>query len=589
MGQRQPPSHRLISVLLLFVFSSLAQASISVLVVDDMGEPVRYAMVSLEITATSPAKRGFQRSIPLVTSFTDSNGQANVVAPDIKGDTRLIISKPGFQDKTTSAPGSGGLAWITLDKLSDARELAEQKPANIWLSQLAFRGFKKPLALRQHFLLHCATCHQLGSAPFRQPASPAQWRETIDRMNSFGASLATDFSQPLADYLSAAYTQLDQSYAQLPKAASWGKHLRTSQIYEWSIGGAGSRLGGLALHPNGQIYITDQLGDKLYQFDPETGNYLVHDIPQTGKLVAGGYLASRFRSYHGRVGTAGPWGISVAPRDGHLFIASSMQQQILEFDPLSRSFTHHPLEDGYLPHSIRVDAKNRVWLSLALSSQVAMLDRDSGEWRYFDLPARRSKERSATKKLKRQLAEDGPADLPKYDTDNTGLPLPTSLDICTSDGSVWLSRLHADDIIKINPDSGKITRIKTPFKGPMTLRCDQQGAIWVTGFAANLLAKYDPEQDSFNQYPLPLTSETPAGLAIDNKAGIIWVNGNQSDTILALDIKTDYWKVYPMAQAHINGQHIEVDDKGRVYTTNSHFPVLPAETGQPSLIRIQND
>jgi len=43
---------------------------------------------------------------------------------------------------------------------------------------------------------------------------------------------------------------------------------------------------------------------------------------------------------------------------------------------------------GLYPHTIRVDQKDRVWFTVALSNQVAMFDRGTGKFTLYDLPTR---------------------------------------------------------------------------------------------------------------------------------------------------------------------------------------------------------
>jgi streptogramin lyase len=76
--------------------------------------------------------------------------------------------------------------------------------------------------------------------------------------------------------------------------------------------------------------------------------------------------------------------------DGHLFITPSAQRCIIEFDPATKAFGLHEIGGGFYPHTIRVDAKDRVWFTLALSNQIGMLDRATGRFTLYDLPRRGS-------------------------------------------------------------------------------------------------------------------------------------------------------------------------------------------------------
>ena len=49
-------------------------------------------------------------------------------------------------------------------------------------------------------------------------------------------------------------------------------------------------------------------------------------------------------------------------------------------DPDTGEFTRHKMDEGFYPHTIRTDDQDRVWFTLALSSQVAMFDRETEEF-----------------------------------------------------------------------------------------------------------------------------------------------------------------------------------------------------------------
>ena len=55
------------------------------------------------------------------------------------------------------------------------------------------------------------------------------------------------------------------------------------------------------------------------------------------------------------------------------------------------------MDAGFYPHTIRFDAKDRVWFTLALSNQVGMYDRATRKFTYYDLPFRSLMERITVK------------------------------------------------------------------------------------------------------------------------------------------------------------------------------------------------
>jgi len=129
--------------------------------------------------------------------------------------------------------------------------------------------------------------------------------------------------------------------------------------------------------------------------------------------------------------------------------------------------------------------------------------------------------------------------------------------------------------------------IDFPYQGPRRLRIDADGNLWIVAFQDSLLVKYDPKENVFSKYELPVINEVPYALNVDRQRGIVWVNGNQSDTLLSFAIATESWKVYPLPRQRFFSRDVEISEEdGAIYTTNSHFPTYHSEGGIPTLLRI---
>ncbi len=175
------------------------------------------------------------------------------------------------------------------------------------------------------------------------------------------------------------------------------------------------------------------------------------------------------------------------------------------------------------------------------------------------------------------------------DWESNGTPLPYGIDI-TPDGKVWFARLHTKQIGMLDPESGSITMVATPFIGPRRLRADAEGNLWIGAFAESKLARYTPSSGVFSLFDLPVSpkgSETPYGLNVDKQRGTVWVNGNQSDSLYAFDVSTETWRAFPLPRRTTFTRDVEIADDGTVYTSNSAFPSWHIEDGQPTLIRVE--
>ncbi|MEH6550361.1 MAG: hypothetical protein V7711_02960 [Pseudomonadales bacterium] len=517
-------------------------------------------------------------SAVVLTRFTNTLGQVSF--DDDTQDYRYRIRAQAYVDANVTTADK----TVVLQKMSKEQEI-NSYTSNVWLSQLQFGG---DLELKKRFQLNCAFCHQQASPFMRNERTVEQWISVFERMNSFGARLPPADHQQVAQLLQKEYRALREDPSSVPAPKAWESHLAEVEMTEWPIGDGFSQMHDLLIHPNGYVYIGDNLFDRLYELDPKTGDYTVYKVPHAEGDALGGFMGNRFTTFPKMENYLGVHSFALSKKDGHIFITPSMQQALLEFDPVSKVFTRHEMDEGYYPHTIRTDENDDVWFTLALSSQVARFNRIKAEFKIYDLPARGVKEWLMLKSLPLLFAidpENRPT--PSGDRESTGLPMPYGIDVAP-DGTVWVARLYANDLARIDPVTDEVTMIDFPFAGPRRVRIDAEGNLWIVAFQDSLLVKYNPQTAQFTPYELPVVNEIPYALNVDRERRIVWVNGNQSDTLLGFDIANESWKVYPMPRQRFFTRDVEISEHdGAIYTTNSHFPTWQSEGGVPTLLRLQ--
>ena len=551
-----------------------------------LGEPMPQVMVTRTPLNQPPADisddgyppHGVTNTAATVTThFSDAGGEVSFADVDTPASYR--VRAQGHIDlELDSLPEE-----IVMQPMTPQQHIASY-PSNVWLSQLTFGGDEE---LKKTFLLNCAFCHQQASPFMRNERTQEQWISVIERMNTYGARLPEEDHVPVAAMMQKEYRELRENPEQVPLPRQWEEHLSKIEMTEWPIGDGFSQMHDFLLHPNGYIYIGDNLFDRLYELDPATGEYTVYKVPHADDMTLGGIMGNRFKVFPKMYNYMGVHSFAYSKKDGNIFITPSMQQALLEFDVETKKFVTHDMPEGFYPHTIRTDEQDRVWFTLALSNQVAMFDRAKASFTFYDFPTRGFKDWLIIKSLPLMFsfdAENRPN--PSPDRESTGLPMPYGIDVAP-DGNVWVARLYANDLAKIDPESGEITMVDFPYNGPRRLRADANGNLWIVAFQDSLLVKYDPAADSFTSYELPVVNEVPYALNVDRQRGMVWVNGNQSDTILGFDIASESWKVYPMPRQRFFTRDIEISEEdGAVYTTNSHFPTWQSEGGMPTLLRI---
>jgi streptogramin lyase len=565
-------------------------------VIDPAGQPLATVMVRERVAAgpnldTSdegyPAPGVARFVAPEITRFSDAAGRVEF---DARSEPmEYLVRKPGYQDLAIQPQVSATDLSVTLQPETDPFRLAEARPASSWLGALDLGDRDTKL----HFQLQCAFCHQQGNAFIRLERTPEEWSTIISRMMRYGSRLSSQDQRELPARLSAGYRKLRENPASVPDPRPWSDALAGLTITEWPLGDVMSQVHDMLVAANGLVYVADNIQDRLYEVDPVTNQVTVYRIPHREGEGNGGLLAGRLRDFPRHDSTSNAHSLAESRVDGHIFITPSAQRRLVEFDPVSKAFTLHEMDEGFYPHTIRVDAKDRVWFTVALSNQVAMFDRGTQRFTMYDLPTRGFREWLNVRLIGVffKLMSWG-VPLSKWlpvDRAATGTPLPYGIDI-TPDGKVWFARLHTDEIGSIDPDSGSITMIATPFKGPRRLRTDAQGKLWITAFPESAIACFDPATAQFTRYELPLEpqgGDTPYALNVDRERGIVWVNGNQSDSLYTFAIASETWQQIPLPRRVSFTRDVEFDPAGTAYTAIAHFPGWHVEDGQSTLIRIE--
>jgi virginiamycin B lyase len=572
---------------------ALPAQALSVRVVDAQGKPLTSVMVSLtpqEAAKVDTSDNGYAQSgkpqRAIFESHRFTNGQGQVDLPESAVPWKLRLRKPGFQDVLIDAKDFKGKA-LTLPLETDPLALAAQKPSNVWTSTVDFGDEN----LKKEWLLQCNFCHQQGSGFLRRDRTKDEWDAVVKRMVRYGARLSTDGQKKIPELISAHWQKINANPALLPDATPWAGNLSEFSIRELPIGDTFSQMHDLLRHSNGLIYVGDNLQDRVYEINPATGEYTVYKVPPFGS-PHGGLLAGRLVDFPKHETFQGIHSLAESPKDGHIFITPSYQRRLVEFDPTTKQFSIHSMDQGFYPHTIRFDDKDRAWFTLALSNQIAMFDRAANKFSYYDLPYRSVGERITTwlmPTLFKLMSWGVPlANWAPIDHQSTGVTLPYGIDTAP-DGTVWFARLHTDEIGKIDPTTGQVTLIKTDFKAPRRLRADRDGKIWMVAFNESQIVRYDPLTGSFTRFDLPvipLGSDTPYSLNVDKPRHQVWVNGTNSDSIYRFDIRTSTWSMIPMSRKSTFTRDVEFSSDGKVYVTGAAFPSWHIEDGQPTLMEI---
>ena len=522
------------------------------------------------------------------TRFTRADGYVDYGAQDFAQPVTVRVRAPGYRDAWVGPLDATAAVAVRMERITDPLELAESLPANVWAAAVELGDE----ALRKRYKLQCSYCHQQGSALMRMPRGEELWSAAIGRMVGYGSRLPTQDQKVVPALLVKAYDDLRAHPAKLGQPTPWSSMLSQAVIEEIPAGDSMSQMHDMLTHSNGMVYVGDNIQDRLWEINPQTGEFRIYVLPILPGDEIGGLIKARLKTFPRHVDYQALHSLAEAQSDGHIFMTPSNQRRMIEFDPATKQFTVHELSEGLYPHTVRVDAQDRVWFTLALSNQIGMLDRKSGEFTAIDLPARNWREALTiwAMDVLFWLAEYG-LPLNKFPIDSifSGVPLPYGIDVSPADGSIWFARLHANDIGRIDPENLKYELYGVPHMGTRRLRIGADGVVWVGLFAEGALMRVDPETRAMTVIPMatqPEGSDTPYSLNVDRRRNIVWVTGTASDTLQAYDVARGSWSVFPLPRKVSFTRDIEIAEDGSVYSSNGAFPAWHIEDGQPTLIHV---
>jgi len=169
------------------------------------------------------------------------------------------------------------------------------------------------------------------------------------------------------------------------------------------------------------------------------------------------------------------------------------------------------------------------------------------------------------------------------------MPVPYGIDVAP-DGAVWASQLNEHRILRVDPQSLEVEVVETPFAAPRRLRFDADGQLWIPGFSSGVLARFDPETRRFETWELPTPGlDVPYALNVHPDTGDVWICGTNSDTLIRFEPEAERFTVHPLPTRVTYTREIVFDAEGRVWTSNSNVPTWQIEGGFPRVLRLDPD
>jgi virginiamycin B lyase len=262
------------------------------------------------------------------------------------------------------------------------------------------------------------------------------------------------------------------------------------KIREWSVPTKGAHPHDPAVGPDGALWFTEQMANKLGRLDPKTGNFREYPL------------------VYGK--NSGPHGL-VADANGNIWYTANFGGYIGKLDPRTGDVTEFrmPSEKVDDPHTAVFDAQGTLWFTAQGGNAVGRLDPNTGKIVLKEVP--------------------------------TESALPYGIQV-NSKGLPVFCELGSNKIGSVNPKSLEITEYTLPESArPRRLAIAADDTVYFTDFKSGHLGRLNMSTGEVKMYASPGGPESnPYGITITPN-GMVWYSesGVNPNTIVRFDPRTE--------------------------------------------------
>ena len=243
-----------------------------------------------------------------------------------------------------------------------------------------------------------------------------------------------------------------------------------------------------AVAPDGSLWYTGQLANKLGRLDPESGE---------------------IKEYPLRTEGSGPHGL-VADSQGNIWFTAAFKGYIGKLDPKTGAVTEYAMPDPRArdPHTPAFDQRGVLWFTVQNGNFVGRLDPGTGEVKLKEVPTPRA--------------------------------VPYGI-VVNSKGTPIFVEFGTNKLASIDPATMAITEYPLPVGArPRRLAITPDDVVYYSDYARGYLGRFDTRTGKLEEWASPGGSESrPYGIAI-TPDGIVWYSesGVMPNTLVRFDPKT---------------------------------------------------
>ena len=265
--------------------------------------------------------------------------------------------------------------------------------------------------------------------------------------------------------------------------------------------------------------------------------------------------------------------------------AGARQGWIGKFDPKTFTYTEIPVPPAKFKeaalNAIQADPKDVLWtMDNGPNNRMIAYNVKSREFNQFSIPAPAASNGSQINTIR--FFKDGSvwgsgitsSRIIKLDPDSrkvTDFPVPKGTHpygmAIGGDGNIWYVANYADEIVKLDISTGKLTHYKVPAhtpRGPYgadvrRMGVDHEGNLWAGENAAGRLLKIEYKTGKMTEYVTPTPDSGPYSIDVPPKDDVIWFSEQLVDKLARFDPKTNAFLEFPLAGTESDVRRIEID------------------------------
>lgn len=222
----------------------------------------------------------------------------------------------------------------------------------------------------------------------------------------------------------------------------------------------------------------------------------------------------------------------VAP-DGDIWFVGQRSHYVAEFDPDTEKFRKIDLEDGAGPHTIIVGNNGTLWYAGNRANHIGKVNPETGEITRYMMPEDNSARDPHTMAFNKNgdiwFTSQGANSVGFFDVE-TGEPhiIPVSTQRARPYGIImdmdlerpWICLFGTNKLATVNPETMELTEIELPEEDsrPRRLAQTSDGMIWYGDYSRGYIGRYNPENGSFSEWPLPSGEDSrPYAVTVDDQ------------------------------------------------------------------------